>query len=92
MVKSVGLRDCKVKLVVCTPLADDGFPKYDYSKGQDRFYTSDFQARLSIRESLVLVSMLRTISVFDFGSLPSHLDNITITDRVLTQGRRKCHH
>lgn len=38
MVKSVGLRDCKVKLVVCTPLADDGFPNTIIQKAKTNLY------------------------------------------------------
>lgn len=48
------------------------------SEYQGYLYTSKFQGHLSRRESLVLVRMLRTISVFLFVSLPSHLANITI--------------
>lgn len=82
VVKSVGLRDCKVKLVICTPLAVDGFSSTNltsYSEYQDHLYTSESQVHLSKREGLVLVvRMLGSISVFLFQSLPSHLANITI--------------
>lgn len=47
---------------------------------------------LSIRERLILVSMLMAISVFLFESLPSCRANITITHRVLIQRRRKWHY
>lgn len=47
---------------------------------------------LSIRERLIVVSMLMAISVFLFESLPSCRANITITYRVLIQRRRKWHY
>lgn len=54
------------------------FQYFSFSEYQDLLYTFRFPGT-SIRERLVLPSMLKMISVFLLESLPYHLDNITIT-------------
>lgn len=69
MVKNVDLRDCKIKLVKCTPQAVDGFLNIIFQNTKTTFILQNFKSSYLKREGLALVRMLRTISVFLFGSL-----------------------